>query len=519
MPGNRLPLAPRASLTVKGLWWASLLLLAGCGGDQKRADEGEASKPRARLVTTFECPRDKALTPEAAKRVSEEALPQVWAALDSSEQRVCWGSGIDVLGFAGGPEAFARIRAFIETRSPLFARTEDMYMIQRAFMALGHLVKEDRHPRSAQQALDYLMESTDPLNWVKRSIDWKIDAVIRRELIHTLTRAATSALGVSRRDEARAHLVAMALDSAERKAFAFKFQTVRSAMDSVEDLINLHVLPPGRVVFAMGEVLLQLKGPIDSLRNKRGVSNFEKHALSVLSELRVIVERVRNDALTAWRLEREWLTARQGEETYVANLKAADSVADARLSGFHGQLESLVHLVDDAQAQDDIEKIAEIVFPNGPLALINSDYIEQIGFTLAAMDRLKQNFVGALGRLRLNSHVEVVIQAHLDLRKALESGQAGAGFEAVIQARAELQTALRILIATAVARYPGWQESDRTHRVRILGPLLEQNEQVDGFLARHVPVRDVNPETGQELAPLEEGGTALKDDGPRLGDQ
>jgi len=481
----------------------SIALLASawaCGSTP--SETRAAGQPGADEVpprTSFECPRDRRLDPEEAQRFDPSAMPQVWRALERAEHRPCWGSAIAVLGFAGGAESFARIQAFIEARAPLFALSEDVVVIQRAFMALGHLVHESRHERSSEQALAYLVEASDPLNWVKRSIDWKLDAVMRRELIRTMTVAAVNALAITGRDDARDRLTVMAADSAERRALAFKFHVLDDDQDTVEDLVNLHVLPPGRVVFAMNVALTELVGSRDK-------------------PMRVFVERVRNQAKRTWDEEQRWLAARRGEQGFLAAVRAADEVADARLNGFHGQLESLMHLIDAPKQRKAIEEIGTIAFPEGPHAVVSAEYSEQVGYVLAAMDRLRAEHPTDLGTLKLANHVSTVIEAHVELQRALASGQRGIGFQGVIDARAALQRVLRVLVARAVSKYPGWKESDRAERGRVLGALLVQNRQVDNYLRRRRAVRDVNPDTGQELAPLEEGGAPPSDEGPRMGD-
>lgn len=472
-------------MTANRLGWltgvvCAAALLGACGGAPP------PQKAKRHLRTTFECPRDKALSDEEALRIAPEALPQVWTVLEQVEQKECWAAAVRIAGFAGGPEAFARLQAYVESRAPLFARSEELVQLQNAFIALGHLVRLNKHERASKQALQYLVESTDPLNWVKRSIDWDVDAVIRREIIRTITRSAVVALGMTGDEEARSHLLAMALDAAERRAYDFRFQTSENAIDQVEALIKLQVLPPGRVVFALGHALGTLPAGLDADVQDRA-------------------RRAHEQARRTWALEREWLETRRDREGFERLVRQADAVADARLSGFHGQLDSLRHLMDEPEAHRAIDEIGQLVFPEGPLELINTDYAEQVQRVLAAMERLQRERPEQVTRLRLQPHVATVIDAHLGLRRALESGKQGAGFEKVIQARADLQNQIRVLIATAVARYPGWTEGDQPMRDAVVGPLVEQSEQVESYLRRRVAVRDVNPDTGQELAPLEAG--------------
>ncbi len=460
---------------------AALTWLAACG-----ASSPAQTRTKVAQRATFECPRDKALAEEDAARVGPKALAQVWAVLEQVEQRECWVAAVRVAGYAGGPEAFARLQAHVESRAPLFARSEELHELQGAFIALGNLVRLNKNERATKLALSFLVESTDPLNWVKRSIDWDVDAVIRREIIDTITRSAVFALGLTGSDEGRQHLLAMALDDAQRRSHEFRFQTSESAISQVESLVNLQVLPPGRVVFALSHVLATMPADIEA-------------------DLKDRAHRVQTQARTTWALEREWLETRRDRASFQHVVRQADSIADARLSGFHGQLDSLRQLLDTPEALKAIDEIAQLVFPEGPLELMGTDYPEQVERALTAMTVLERDRPEQVKVLRLAPHIATVVEAHEALRRALESGKQGAGFEKVIEARAALQNQLRVLIATAVARYPGWNERDGEQRNAVIGPLLDQSDQVESYLRRRVAVRDVNPDTGQEIAPLEDG--------------
>ena len=129
---------------------------------------------------------------------------------------------------------------------------------------------------------------------------------------------------------------------------------------------------------------------------------------------------------------------------------------------------------------------------------------------IARVDPCVRAADGNIINVTLAPHVEVVIEAHEALRRALLSGQRGQGFEQVLEARARLQTALRVLVASVISNYPGYSDSERRQRSLILGPVMDQNGLVDNFLLRNEPISDVDPSTGQELAPPEEGGEAVQ---------
>ncbi|MEZ4464820.1 MAG: hypothetical protein R3F60_02395 [bacterium] len=455
-------------------------MLAACGG-------GEPQRRRAVADRDFVCP--PAGRQLDTGNLDKSMLPSIWKILSDDNQRGCWGAALLAIGHIGADDAFLRLRSFIEGRGTELALAEDLVLLQQAYLALGNMVRDRTNAKNADLALDYLIWSTDPLNWEKLSADWRLDAVMRRELIRVLTTSAVKSLGVSGAEEARAHLLQMALDSADRRSFRFKYQVAASASEVVAYLINIHVLPPGRVAFATAEILTTLKSQGDA-------------------DLRSLAQRVHQDAMEAYNLERAWLAARRGEEGFLRAVQKADGVADARLSGLHGQLESLRHLLDSPEAQEGIDRVEKVVFPEGPLALINAEVGDQVRRALAALAVLEERFHDDLVRLKLVDHVRTAREAHMELDKALKLGTSGKGYDTVIVKRSELQTSLRVLVATVVSHFPGWRDGDREMQHKVLAPLLDQDDQVGSYLRRLVPVRDIDPTTGQELAPLVDEGAA-----------
>ena len=187
-------------------------------------------------------------------------------------------------------------------------------------------------------------------------------------------------------------------------------------------------------------------------------------------------------------------------------VRKADGVADARLSGLHGQLESLRHLLDDPESREAIERVSEAVFPNGPLKLINAKVEDQVQKAQAALAMIEARFHKDLVRLKLVTHVKVTLEAHQKLAAALKLGTSGQGYAEVIAERAALQVKLRLLIALILVEYPVKDTARRAVLDSILSPILMQDEQVGNYLRRRVAIRDVDPATSQELPPLGEAG-------------
>lgn len=503
----------RAQL-VCSLLFASGLLACGGGPD-----------PQPTETVTFECPRDKAMDDMAARRFPASGLPSVWAVLEDREKAECWEAGLRIAGYAATDDAFARLRGFIEHRAQRFALSGDQVVLQTAVEAIGNVVRVNKEPGTAQQALEFLIEGSNPETWAKRSVKWPIDAVLRRELIRLLSRASVKALAVTERPEAYATMRILAVDAVDRRSLAFKFTAAGGKADRVEELINLHVLPPGRVAFAMEGTLLSLRGQdYSELRrlvreearaDGRSMPDFGDCPDGRIDDscdlLRTRVKTVRDLARETFRLEQQWLVAARGNEQYQQAVRSADAVADSRLSGFHGQLDSLRRLVDAVEDHAAIESVSRVIFPRGPLEVIQRPYQDQVEHALASMKILERDFAKELERLRLSAHVRVVVEAHEALQAALLSGQQGQGYEQVLDMRARLQTRLRVLVAAVIDRVPGISGPERRLRSLVLGTVMDHNAVVDNFLLRSEPIRDVDPETGQEIAPPEEGGEALTD--------
>lgn len=453
---------------------------------------------------TFDCARDRGIIDAEARRFRRSALKQVWKALSDTSKQECWRAGVKVAGHAGTAEAFEQLRNFVETRAAHLNRVEDQDLVGEGFVAMANVVRGARNPKVRNHALKYLIRSTEPREWERRSISWRVDAVIRRELIRALARSAVSALGLTDSTEADTHLMKLALDSTDRRALRYKYSTIYAAKGgdknrvapAVDELFTLHVLPPGRVAFALSSCLDEAQSP--QVHRADGGPRIERHIRKVLGRAR------RN-----FRDEQKWLESRLSGSKYSQAIREADQLADTRLAGFDGQLLSLRDLVDKTKRRRDIDRIEAVLFPNGAHALANANPHDQVFWALDRVDILKRRYSKELKELRLDDHLRAVEEAHLLLQAALERGAAGVGFEKIIRRRAELQTALRHLVASIIVVFPGRNLADRKRQELLLNPIIFQHEQVSSYLQRGEAVRDVDPKKGSDQAPLKEGGGEL----------
>jgi hypothetical protein len=489
----------------------AVAFVAGCGGAQTDRGDGR--------YATLRCPEAAKWSDAELAQLRPESLKSVETVLSRPEDQQCWMSAVKALGLMSGAEAVADLRAFIETGRTELAQPENREVVQQVFFSLAQHARRDVAVPGARQALKYLQESTDPATWEKRGINWQLDAVMRRELIRDLSGSAVVALTdltVKEGDpdysiEAREHLTGMALDASDRHAFSLKYLTAEETDADVQDLVSLYVLPPGRVLYATGRVASQLTDDEAELKN--------------------LVLRVQELARITLEEERRWNLLRRGKADDQLRLAQANRIADMRLSGLHGQLDGLDRLRDDPSDQAAIDVLFDVMFPGtakrqpvvvddekdeaaayaasaegGVQGLILQPHARQVALVLSAIETLRKEHKGEVARLELGPSIEVVEQAHLDLKRALESRDTRAGSDAVMRARSALQTGVRVLVATLIAHYPGARPADAERRHDLLRPLLVQNERVGDYFRSRQRLRDVDPATGRELAPIEEGG-------------
>jgi len=436
-----------------------MCLLAGCGAAPKAH--------RTPADATFEC------------SAATDGPISVWEALRTAVWRRCWPEAVREARAIGGAQALISLRGFVEKHGPLLARTEDFFVLQAAFEALGELIAANDDRAAADEALTFLVEASNPQTWERLGATWPLDAVHRRELIRALTGAAVIGLGVAHREAADARLLVLARVAADQEAVRFGYTTaVDAPMDA---LFNLHVLPPGRVLFAL-----------------KGVAERPEAAEPDMAQR---IGHVKALAQAAWTLEQTWLARRVGAEAFERGVAAAQLEADRNLSGVFGYLESLGYL-DGSEHHAALDAVRDVLFPGGPEPLLADATVARIDVVLAAIKRVRDELPEPMRRLELQPHLDALEASHLAWKAALASGDDGSGFEAVLAARGALRAGLCVLISAIVARWSDGAEGNDERRAGLLLPILAQDQEVGGAIDRTARVSDVDPETGAELPPL-----------------
>ncbi len=482
----------------------AVLCGTGCGNVRKDSDDSR--------YNSFVCPRDKNLEPKVAMRMQNSALKGIWTTLSNQEQKHCWASAALAAGYIGTPEVFPRLRNFVESRSAGLAMSEDLHIVEQIFMAMGTIVRQAKSKQNAMAAIDFLIEKTDTASLERMTVNWGLDAVVRRDLIRSMSMAAVSALAEiaaplpqttnkelaafqeSNQRKAQERLKALAYESTSRTSYDYKSYDADENVMLIEGLFNIHALPPGRVVLAVQETLTDIVKQ-GGIKNS-GTSNEEREQI-----LKAQLEKLRQRANECYESEIAWVKGRHGSDTFKQELALAEEIADSRLDGLNGHLESLRNLLDSPDQLQAIDEISEIVFPNGPIPLIKLTGQEQVTEVLKNIEELLDEHQDSITRLGIDAHIKVVRDAHEDLRRTLESGETGVGFDKVIHQRALLQNELHIYLANVITYYP--TANDAAVRQRLTRAFFDQDDQISNSLRSLSIIRDIDPKTGLEFNPLD----------------
>jgi hypothetical protein len=255
---------------------------------------------------------------------------------------------------------------------------------------------------------------------------------------------------------------------------------------SLPTLFNLYQLPIGRLIFGGRELL------------KRKAHSW--------SELQARVTRLIKEGEDALRLQMEWTRPKPAPagrpETHVL-----DDQIDNQLSGLYAAINGLAHALAGSPLGESATRLRDEVFGGGVQRLTQLTHVEQVE---AVEDLLKQ-LRGAYGKdvhtLQLEPAVARIEETNRAFRDLLTKEKPeGISYDRVRAANARAQQGMLESVAMIVGRYPSDSEADIGARRDLLAPILAQNEAVAASRRSRRPVRDVNPDTGQELPPTPAGG-------------
>jgi hypothetical protein len=250
------------------------------------------------------------------------------------------------------------------------------------------------------------------------------------------------------------------------------------------ELLNLYELSAGRRVFAANEVARRAR----ALR----LSTIESSAAQVAEQGR--------EALS---LETRWQEARA--TTVSTEAVRVDKALDRTLGALHDVINAhRAGFSDDSPVRKSADALATRLFPDGAGAIVTLSFTEEVVRTEQLLGLASGELKDDVARVGATALVQQIAELVGGLRLVLEqrSHQAPvASYDQVREARVrgnELIANLVIRILEVALSQPLSPEQ----RIELLRPVLDQNEAVRATRARRREPADVNPETGNEPAPV-----------------
>ena len=151
------------------------------------------------------------------------------------------------------------------------------------------------------------------------------------------------------------------------------------------------------------------------------------------------------------------------------------------------------------------ELVGEL-FPGGVQPFTQMTHVDQH----AEMERLVEAFNGRfkeqVGALGLRPKVDELAQLTQEYGERLRARGVtkSVTYDDLRAADAEGQDNLLRIIARIIGQFSGKGDEDAAARTALIGPILQQQEEIRTYYRSRRSVRDVDPETGEEEAPPEE---------------
>ncbi|EYF08628.1 hypothetical protein [Chondromyces apiculatus] len=246
---------------------------------------------------------------------------------------------------------------------------------------------------------------------------------------------------------------------------------------SLGSLIQLHVFPTGRRLWAMQQV--------ERRAAERGFPELSAHAARAAEHDRVTRQ-----------LDERW-AARQLAHADDP-VQRIDAVIDRTLVALRDGAESQAAVARPGDGT--VEKVGELLgalFPMGVAAVTSLNYADELTAVERLAGRLRGDLAHLIADLGLGRHADRIVELSTEYRAAFDGPRPEPlDFGLVRAARARGQEMLLQAVAMTLGRYPGSGPADLEGRAALLGPILQQQETIRQYFRNRSMVEDVDPETG-----------------------
>jgi hypothetical protein len=196
-------------------------------------------------------------------------------------------------------------------------------------------------------------------------------------------------------------------------------------------------------------------------------------------------------------LEADW--SRHKNKPGDNRARAIDLEIDKLLSGIDGFLSSWADLLGpDQQRSQYATQIRTTFFPDGLLPIINANYPTELAHLERMIDAGTGPLAEAIAALDMGGPLQKLQELRDAFRDALDVPEPSMNWADVRAARQDGQRRLLGLLAHVLGKYNLSTEAHNDARRQLLAPLEYHQGQIAESYRRRRPVRDVDPQTGEE---------------------
>lgn len=257
-------------------------------------------------------------------------------------------------------------------------------------------------------------------------------------------------------------------------------------MTRIADLVRISTFTPGRAAFAAKRVRALIQG-----EGERGLAS-EADRLVACAEEAIIQRRnwVQKRAAAA--------RTRRGQRLLALHKRIVRLV-----SAIHTNAQSFVRSTDESEPDaGEASHLLNDLFPRGPSDIVRQEFEDQAATVADFVRQLDGRFANLANTLGLAPLVRQLATANVGFMHALAVAPAGAmPYDAIIAAENETQERLARLVISIAHTHSGTDARAVTRRAQLLAPILEQDARIGDALRNRRAVRDVDPDTGEEVDP------------------
>jgi hypothetical protein len=259
------------------------------------------------------------------------------------------------------------------------------------------------------------------------------------------------------------------------------------------NLMDLFQLPAGRRAYALAAVHAAAK------KAKVELGDAGKAAVAANDTCRARDK--------AWNASRATGKASAG----TAKLRRIDARIDKSVTGSR---DAIAGELDDMDAHDDpatADRLRDCLdrhFPNGAVAYTKLPYVEEYAAVTALVADLRKEHADVVKLLGLERRLTRLSALLTEYKAEIDASNVGTAimYKDVVQAREAAHEAMCALVAVVSGRW--WRPEDAATRGALLAPIMLQNEKVAEARRGRREVEDIDPETGDPVAPDAPAGSA-----------